>query len=57
MQRDSDWLEAELAKSKGKFLFGNTVTSADSNIIFIVDFILATAGQAGEEVAHRLSGI
>lgn len=41
VQKDLDWLEAELEKSTGNFLVGNDVTAADVMMHFSVQFALA----------------
>lgn len=41
VQKDLDYLEAQLGKSSGKFLFGNEVTAADCMMEFTLDFIFA----------------
>jgi glutathione S-transferase len=41
IQNDLDFLNAELEKSKGKFLFGDELTVADIQMHFSVAFILA----------------
>nr|POF00940.1 glutathione s-transferase 3 [Quercus suber] len=41
VQKDLDYLERELQKSPGKFLFGDAVTAADCMMEFTVDFVFA----------------
>ncbi|QIX01179.1 hypothetical protein AMS68_006696 [Peltaster fructicola] len=41
VQKDFDWFEAELNKSKGKFLFGDEPTAGDIAMHFSVTFIIA----------------
>jgi len=41
VQKDLEYLETELGKSNGKFLFGDEVTAADVSMHFSVSFILA----------------
>ncbi|MCJ1323859.1 hypothetical protein MMC10_000520 [Thelotrema lepadinum] len=41
VHKDLGWLEAELGRSQGKFFFGDTLTAADCNLSFSVDYILA----------------
>ncbi|KAK3616805.1 hypothetical protein LTR56_025708 [Elasticomyces elasticus] len=60
VQKDFDYLEAELGKSKGKFLLGDSPTAADTMMEFTVDFILTrelgTKGKTWDEVvAYRKS--
>ncbi|EIW85732.1 glutathione S-transferase C-terminal-like protein [Coniophora puteana RWD-64-598 SS2] len=40
VQRDLDWLEAELAKSSGPFILGAQVTIADTMMEFSIDMIM-----------------
>lgn len=52
--KDMDFLEAELGKSKGRFLVGDNVTAADCMMLFSAQFILArqlgTKGRKWERV-------
>ena len=52
--KDMDFLEAELGKSKGKFLVGDSVTVADCMMLFSAQFILArqlgTKGKKWERI-------
>lgn len=41
VQKDLDWLEKELGKSKGEFLVGEKVTAADTMMAFSIQFIFA----------------
>nr|POE54429.1 hypothetical protein CFP56_41367 [Quercus suber] len=41
VQRDLDYLERELGKSPGKFLFGDAVTAADCMMEFMLDYVFA----------------
>jgi glutathione S-transferase len=41
IQNDLDFMEAELEKSNGKFLFGDELTVADIQMHFSIAFILA----------------
>ncbi|KAK3678402.1 hypothetical protein LTR78_001699 [Recurvomyces mirabilis] len=41
VQKDLAFFQAEIGKSKGKFLFGENLTAADIMIEFSLDFILA----------------
>ena len=41
VHKDLDWLEAELGRSTGSFLVGNSVTAADCMMLFSVQFIFA----------------
>ena len=51
--KDMDFLEAELGKSKGKFLLGDYVTAADCMMHFSAVFISDTRiGHKGEELAE-----
>lgn len=52
--KDMDFLEAELGKSKGNFLVGDSVTVADCMMLFSAQFILArqlgTKGKKWERI-------
>jgi len=54
VQKDLDYLQAELEKSNGKFLFGNEVTAADVMMEFTADFVFArelgTKGKKWEKI-------
>jgi len=54
VQKDFDFLESELQRSEGKFLFGDAVTAADTMMEFTADFVLArelgTKGRTWERV-------
>jgi len=58
VQKDFDWLEAELGKSKGRFLLGDKVTAADIMVHFSVQFTLArglgTKGKSWPKVEQWL---
>lgn len=41
VQKDLDYLESELGKSSGKFLFGDLITAADCMMEFTLDFLTA----------------
>lgn len=52
VQKDLDYLESELSKSKGKFILGNEPTAADCMMEFTVDFIFARSlGTQGKKWA------
>lgn len=40
INKDLDYLEAELSKSKSKFIVGDSVTAADTMMEFSADFVL-----------------
>ena len=58
VQKDMDWLEAELAKSKGPFILGEKVTVADIMMEFSIDFIqergLGTKGGSWPKIQEWL---
>lgn len=41
IQKDLDWLETELERSKGTFLAGEKATAADTMVAFSIQFIFA----------------
>lgn len=41
VQKDLNWLETELKRSKGTFLAGGNVTAADTMVAFSIQFIFA----------------
>ena len=53
-----DWLESELGKNQGKFLFGDTVTAADCILYNSIEYImvkqLGTRGKKWERIEQYL---
>ncbi|KAK4986109.1 hypothetical protein LTR66_007964 [Elasticomyces elasticus] len=54
VQKDMDWLEAELNESNGRFLMGDRVTAADCNMHFSAQFILARQLGTGGKTWKRV---
>lgn len=59
VQKDFDWLEAELTKGKGPFILGDKPTVADIMMEFSIDFIqergLGTKGKTWPKIQQWLN--